>query len=44
MWHAEQRNRVKAREYLTNVATLCGSTNYLEYIQRKAAIDGVGTD
>ncbi|RDV05371.1 tetratricopeptide repeat protein [Undibacter mobilis] len=43
MWQAEQGNRVKAREYLTKVASLCGNTNCQEYIELKAVIDGTGT-
>ncbi len=43
MWQAEQGNRVKAREYLTKVASLCGNTNCREYVELKAVIDGTGT-
>jgi len=43
MWQAEQGNRIKAREYLTKVGTLCGNTNCREYVELKAVIDGTGT-
>lgn len=43
MWQAEQGNRVKAREYLTKVASLCGNTSCQEYVELKAVIDGTGT-
>ena len=43
MWQAEQGNRVKAREYLTKVASLCGNTNCKEYVELKAVIDGTGS-
>lgn len=43
MWQAEQGNRIKAKEYLTKVASLCGNTNCQEYVQLKAVIDGTGT-
>ncbi len=43
MWQAEQGNRVKAKEYLTKVASLCGNTNCREYVELKAVIDGTGT-
>lgn len=43
MWQAEQGNRVKAREYLTKVASLCGNTSCKEYVELKSVIDGTGT-
>lgn len=43
MWQAEQGNRVKANEYLTKVAALCGNTSCQEYVKLKAVIDGTGT-
>ena len=43
MWQAEQGNRLKAREYLTKVSTLCGNTNCREYVELKAVIEGTGT-
>lgn len=43
MWQAEQGNRVKAKEYLTKVNALCGSTTCREYVELKAVIDGTGT-
>jgi tetratricopeptide (TPR) repeat protein len=43
MWQAEQGNRVKAKEYLTKVASLCGNTTCQEYAELKAVIDGTGT-
>lgn len=43
MWQAEQGNRVKAKEYLTKVASLCGNTTCQEYAELKAVIDGTGS-
>jgi len=39
MWHAEQGNLLKAREYLTKVETLCG-TKCREYTELKGVIAG----
>ena len=43
MWHAEQGNKLKAKEYLTKVASLCGNTTCREYKMLKNVIDGTGT-
>ena len=43
MWHAEQGNKLKAKEYLTKVASLCGNTTCREYKMLKNVIDGRGT-
>src|SRR6185295_11511727 len=40
MWHAEQGNLLKAKEYLTKVASLCGNTTCREYTMLKNVIDG----
>jgi tetratricopeptide (TPR) repeat protein len=39
MWHAEQGNLLKAREYLTTVESLCG-TKCREYTELKGVIEG----
>ena len=42
MWHAEQGNLLKAREYLAKVETLCG-TRCREYTELKGVIEGTRT-
>jgi tetratricopeptide (TPR) repeat protein len=42
MWHAEQGNLLKAREYLARVETLCG-TKCREYTELKGVIAGTRT-
>lgn len=42
MWHAEQGNLLKAREYLTKVASLCGTT-CRDYTALKGVIEGTRT-
>ena len=42
MWHAEQGNVLKAREYLTKVESLCG-TKCREYTELKGVIAGTRT-
>jgi hypothetical protein len=42
MWHAEQGNLLKAREYLAKVETLCG-TECREYTELKGVIEGTRT-
>jgi hypothetical protein len=39
MWHAEQGNLLKARDYLAKVETLCG-TACREYTELKGVIEG----
>jgi tetratricopeptide (TPR) repeat protein len=39
MWHAEQGNLIKAREFLAKVETLCG-TKCREYTELKGVIEG----
>ena len=43
MWHAEQGNVLKAKEYLTKVASLCGNTTCREYTALKGVIEGTRT-
>jgi tetratricopeptide (TPR) repeat protein len=43
MWHAEQGNLLKAKEYLTKVASLCGNTTCREYTMLKGVIEGSRT-
>jgi tetratricopeptide (TPR) repeat protein len=43
MWHAEQGNVLKARDYLAKVETICGNTTCREYAALKNVIDGAGT-
>src|SRR5262249_13374709 len=43
MWHAEQGNLLKAKEYLTKVASLCGNTSCREYRMLKGLIEGTRT-
>ena len=43
MWHAEQGNLLKAKEYLTKVASLCGNTSCREYTALKGVIEGTRT-
>ena len=42
MWHAEQGNLLKAREHLTKVAALCGTT-CRDYTELKGVIEGTRT-
>ena len=42
MWHAEQGNLLKAREHLTKVASLCGTT-CRDYTELKGVIEGTRT-
>jgi hypothetical protein len=39
MWHAEQGNVLKARDYLAKVQSLCGTT-CREYAELKGVIEG----
>jgi tetratricopeptide (TPR) repeat protein len=41
MWHAEQGNALKARDFLAKVETLCG-TGCKEYVELKGVIEGTG--
>ncbi|MFA6265910.1 MAG: hypothetical protein WC670_09390 [Pseudolabrys sp.] len=43
MWQAEQGNRLKAKDFLAKVNSLCGNTSCKEYVELKAVIDGTGT-
>jgi tetratricopeptide (TPR) repeat protein len=43
MWHMEQGNRLKAKDYLAKVNALCGDTSCEEYRQLKAVIDGTAS-
>jgi len=43
MWHVEQGNLLKAKEYLTKVASLCGNTTCREYTMLKGVIEGTRT-
>ena len=43
MWHAEQGNVLKAREYLAKVESLCGNTKCREYTELKGVIEGTRT-
>ena len=43
MWHAEQGNLLKAREYLAKVESLCGNTKCREYTELKGVIEGTRT-
>jgi tetratricopeptide (TPR) repeat protein len=40
MWHAEQGNLLKAKEYLAKVQSLCGNTKCREYTELKGVIEG----
>ena len=40
MWHAEQGNLLKARDYLAKVEQLCGGTRCREYTELKGVIEG----
>ena len=42
MWHAEQGNLLKAQEFLTKVASICG-TDCREYSELKGVIEGTRT-
>ena len=42
MWHAEQGNLLKAKDYLAKVASICG-TECREYTELKGVIDGTKT-
>jgi tetratricopeptide (TPR) repeat protein len=42
MWHAEQGNLLKAKDYLTKVASICG-TGCKEYTELKGVLDGTQT-
>jgi tetratricopeptide (TPR) repeat protein len=42
MWHAEQGNLLKAQDYLTKVAGICG-TECREYTELKGVIEGTRT-
>jgi hypothetical protein len=42
MWHAEQGNVLKARDYLAQVQSICGNTTCREYAALKDVIDGSG--
>ena len=43
MWHAEQGNVLKAREYLAKVQSLCGNTKCREYTELRGVIEGTRT-
>lgn len=43
MWHAEQGNLLKARDFLAKVETLCGNTRCREYTELKGVIEGTRT-
>jgi tetratricopeptide (TPR) repeat protein len=43
MWHAEQGNLLKARDYLAKIETLCGNTRCREYTELKGVIEGTRT-
>jgi tetratricopeptide (TPR) repeat protein len=43
MWHAEQGNKLKAKEHLTKVADLCGNTTCRDYVALKGVIEGTRT-
>ena len=43
MWHAEQGNLLKAREFLAKVESLCGNTKCREYTELKGVIEGTRT-
>ena len=43
MWHAEQGNLLKAREFLAKVETLCGNTKCRAYTELKGVIEGTRT-
>ena len=43
MWHAEQGNLLKAKEYLAKVESLCGNTRCREYTELKGVIEGTRT-
>ena len=40
MWHAEQGNLLKARDFLAKVRQLCGGTRCREYTELKGVIEG----
>jgi tetratricopeptide (TPR) repeat protein len=40
MWHVEQGNLLKARDFLEKIRSICGGTACQEYADLKAAIDG----
>ena len=40
MWHAEQGNLLKAKEFLAKVETLCGNTKCRAYTELKGVIEG----
>jgi tetratricopeptide (TPR) repeat protein len=42
MWHAEQGNLLKAKDYLAKVASICG-TECKEYTELKGVLDGTRT-
>jgi len=43
MWHAEQGNLLKAREFLAKVESLCGNTKCRAYTELKDVIEGTRT-
>jgi tetratricopeptide (TPR) repeat protein len=43
MWHAEQGNLLKAREFLAKVESLCGNTKCRAYTELKGVIEGTRT-
>jgi tetratricopeptide (TPR) repeat protein len=43
VWHAEQGNLLKAKDYLEKVHMICGNTDCSEYKLLKDAIDGTAT-
>jgi len=43
MWHAEQGNLLKAREFFAKVESLCGNTRCREYTELKGVIEGTRT-
>jgi hypothetical protein len=43
MWHAEQGNLLKAKEFLAKVESLCGNTQCRAYTELKGVIEGTRT-
>ena len=40
MWHVEQGNLLKARDFLEKIREICGGTSCQEYVDLKAGIEG----
>jgi tetratricopeptide (TPR) repeat protein len=43
MWHAEQGNMLKAKEYLEKVRLICGTPDCREYLELKGVMDGTAS-